>query len=124
MLFFKVFMYFEIQHKNANYGYYRCSTPLSLLNVTLSFILYRTSDGLVQINNPHFPYGSINFNQVSPILTSITSDERVTFWLKRVQSLPCVYVALFVHEFLVYHYAIVHTYNAANTHTSGSDRVC
>ena len=49
----------------------------------------------------------------------IAFDERVTFWLQRVRSLPCVcvYVALCVRRFAYNHYAIAHAYNAANAHT-------
>ena len=53
----------------------------------------------------------------------IAFDERVTFWLQRIQSLPCacVYVALFVRRLAYNHYAIAHAYNAANKHAQGSD---
>ena len=56
----------------------------------------------------------------------IAFDERVTFWLQHVRSLPCAcsYVALFVHRFAYNHYAIAHAYNAANTHAQGSDPAC
>ena len=56
----------------------------------------------------------------------IAFDERVTFWLQRVLSLPCVctYVALFARRLAYNHYAIAHTYNAANAHAQGSDRAC
>ena len=52
----------------------------------------------------------------------IAFDERVTFWLKRVRSLPCAcaYVALLVRRLAYNHYAIAHVYNAANTHAQGS----
>ena len=48
----------------------------------------------------------------------IAFEERVTFWLQRVRSLPCAcaYVALFARRLAYNHYAIAHTYNAANTH--------
>ena len=46
--------------------------------------------------------------------TLIAFDERVTFWLQPVRSLPCACV--------YNHYAIAHAYNAANTHAQGSDR--
>ena len=54
----------------------------------------------------------------------IAFDERVTFWLQRVQSLPCACacVALFACRLAYNHYAIAHAYNAANTHAQGSDR--
>ena len=54
----------------------------------------------------------------------IAFDERVTFWLQRVQSLPCAcaYVALFARRLAYNHYAIAHAYNAANAHAQGSDR--
>ena len=41
----------------------------------------------------------------------IAFDERVTFWLQRVRSLPCAcaYVALFVGMLAYNHYAIAHT---------------
>ena len=55
----------------------------------------------------------------------IAFDEKVTFWLQCVQSLPCVcvYVALFARRLAYNHYAIAHAYNAANTHAQGSDPV-
>ena len=55
----------------------------------------------------------------------IAFDERVTFWLQRVRSLPCAcaYVAVFAHRLAFNHYAIAHAYNAANTHAQGSDPV-
>ena len=55
----------------------------------------------------------------------IAFDKRVTFWLQRVQSLPCAcaYVALFACRFAYNHYVIAHAYNAANTHAQGSDLV-
>ena len=54
----------------------------------------------------------------------IAFDERVTFWLLRVRSLPCscAYVALFMRRLAYNHYAIPHAYNAANAHAQGSDR--
>ena len=54
----------------------------------------------------------------------IAFDERVTFWLQRVPSLPCAcaYYALFARRLAYNHYAIAHAYNAANAHTQGSDR--
>ena len=54
----------------------------------------------------------------------IAFNERVTFWLQRVRSLPCVcaYVALFARRLAYNHYAIAHAYNAANAHAQGSDR--
>ena len=53
----------------------------------------------------------------------IAFDERVTFWLQRVRSLPCVcaYDALFARRLAYNHYAIAYAYNAANTHAQGSD---
>ena len=50
----------------------------------------------------------------------IAFDERVTFWLQRVWSLPfaCAHVAL-----LCNHYAITYAYNGANTHAQGIDWV-
>ena len=58
------------------------------------------------------------------IYSLIVFDERVTFWLQHVQSLPfvCVYVALFARRLAYIHYAIAQAYNAANTHAQGSDR--
>ena len=55
----------------------------------------------------------------------IAFDERVTFWLQRIRSLPCACanVALFARR-LVNHYAIAHAYNAANAHAQGSDWAC
>ena len=52
----------------------------------------------------------------------IAFDERVTFWLQRIWSLPCAcaYVALF--RLAYNHFAIAHAYNAANMHAQGSDR--
>ena len=46
----------------------------------------------------------------------IAFDERVTFWLQRVWSLPCAcaYVALFARRLTYNHYTIAHAYNAAN----------
>ena len=54
----------------------------------------------------------------------IAFDERVTFWLQCVRSLPCacVYVALFSRRLAYNHYAIAHAYNAANAHAQDSDR--
>ena len=54
----------------------------------------------------------------------IAFDERVTFCLQRVRSLPCacVYVAFFARRLAYNHYAIAHAYNAANAHTQDSDR--
>ena len=51
----------------------------------------------------------------------IAFDESVTFWLQRVQSLPCAcaYVALFARRLAYTHYAKGHAYDAANAH--GSD---
>ena len=48
----------------------------------------------------------------------IAFDERVTFWLQRVRSLPYAYpyVALFSRRLAYNHYAIAHAYNA-ETHT-------
>ena len=56
----------------------------------------------------------------------IAFDERVSFWLQRVRSLPCAgaCVALFARRLAYYHYAIAHAYNAANTHAQGSDPAC
>ena len=53
----------------------------------------------------------------------IAFDERVTFWLQCVRSLPCAcaHVALFARRLTYNHYAIAHAYNAPNTHTQGSD---
>ena len=54
----------------------------------------------------------------------VAFDERVTFWLQCVRSLPCAcaYVALFARRLAYNHYAIAHAYNAANAHAQGSDR--
>ena len=51
----------------------------------------------------------------------IAFDERVTFWLQCIRSLPCAcaYVALFACRLAYNHYAIAH--NAANAHAQGSD---
>ena len=64
----------------------------------------------------------------------IAFDERVTFWLQPVRSLPCAcaYVALFARRLAYNHYAIAHAYNAANAHAynaakahaQGSDWAC
>ena len=53
----------------------------------------------------------------------IAFDERVTILLQRIRSLPCAcaYVALFARRLTYNHYAITHTYNAANAHAQGSD---
>ena len=56
----------------------------------------------------------------------IAFDERVTFWLQRVRSMPCAcaFVALFMlfaRRLAYNHYAITHAYNAANTHAQDSD---
>ena len=53
----------------------------------------------------------------------IAFNERVTFWLQHVQSLPwaCAYVALFGRRLTYNHYAIAHAYNTANMHAQGSD---
>ena len=57
------------------------------------------------------------------VYSLIAFDERVTFWLQRVRSLPCAcaYVALFVRRLAYNHYAVAHAYNAANTQAQGSD---
>ena len=57
--------------------------------------------------------------------TLIAFDERVTFWLQLVGSLPCacVFVALFARRLAYNHYIIAHACNAANAHTQGSDQV-
>ena len=54
----------------------------------------------------------------------IAFDERVTFWLQRIRSLPCAcaYIALFACRLAYNHYAIAHAYNAVNAHAQGSDR--
>ena len=54
--------------------------------------------------------------------TFIAFDERVTFWLQLVGSVPCAcaYVALFMRRLAYNHYAITLTCNAANA--QGSDR--
>ena len=48
----------------------------------------------------------------------IAFDERVTFWLQRVRSLPCTcaYVALFARRLAHNHYA-THTHTMQQTHT-------
>ena len=53
----------------------------------------------------------------------IAFDERVTFWLQRIRSLPCAcaYVALFARRLAYNQYAIAHACNAANAHAQGSD---
>ena len=53
----------------------------------------------------------------------IAFDERVTFWLQRVRSLPCAcaYVSLFARRLVYNRYAIAHAYNAASMHAQGSD---
>ena len=58
------------------------------------------------------------------IYTLIAFNERVTFWLQLVGSLPCAcaYVALFARRLTYNHYAIAHTCNAANAHAQGTDR--
>ena len=58
------------------------------------------------------------------VYSLIAFDERVTFWLQRVWSVPCAcaYVALFARRLRYNHYAIAHAYNAANAHTQGTDR--
>ena len=62
-------------------------------------------------------------NGVTTNYSLIAFDERVTFWLQRVRSLPCAcaYVALFARRLAYNHYAIAQAYNAANTHAQGSD---
>ena len=57
------------------------------------------------------------------IYSLIAFDERVTFWLQRLKSLPCAcaYVALFERKLVYNHYAITHACNAANAHAQGSD---
>ena len=52
------------------------------------------------------------------VYSLIAFDERITFWLQRVRSLPCAcaYVALFACRLAYNHYAIAHAFNAANTH--------
>ena len=56
--------------------------------------------------------------------TLIAFDTRVTFLLQGVHSLPCgcAYLASFAHMLAYNHYAIAHTYNAANVHAHGSDQ--
>ena len=55
----------------------------------------------------------------------IAFDERVTFWLQHVRSLPCAwaYAASFMRRLAYNLYPIAHTYNAANAHTQGSEQV-
>ena len=55
----------------------------------------------------------------------LPSTREYNFWLRRVRSLPCVcaYVALFACRLAYNHYAIAHTYDAANAHAHGSDRM-
>ena len=57
------------------------------------------------------------------IYSLIAFDERVTFWLQHVRSMPCAcaYVAFFARRLAYNHYAIAHAYNAANTHAQDSD---
>ena len=57
------------------------------------------------------------------IYSLIAFDERVTFWLQLVGSLPCTcaYVALFARRLAYNHYAIAHACNAANAHAQVSD---
>ena len=52
----------------------------------------------------------------------IAFDERVTFWLQRVRSLPCAcaYVALFARRLAYNYYA--HTHTMQQQHAQGSDR--
>ena len=63
-------------------------------------------------------------SKISRNYTLIAFDERVTFWLQLVGSLPCgcAYVALFARRVVYNHYAIAHSCNAANAHAQGSDR--
>ena len=58
-----------------------------------------------------------------PTYALIAFDERVTFLLQLVGSLPCAcaYVALFALRFAYNHYAIAYACNAANAHAQGSD---
>ena len=53
----------------------------------------------------------------------IAFDEKVTFWLQHLRSLPCAcaYVALFARSLAYNHYTIAHAYSAANTQAQGSD---
>ena len=57
------------------------------------------------------------------IYSLIAFDERATFCLQQVRSLPCAcaYVALFARRLVYNHYVIAHAYDAANTHVQGSD---
>ena len=67
----------------------------------------------------------LRFSEVKyPNYSLIAFDERVTFWLQRVRSLPCAcaYVALFALRLAYNYYAIAHAYNAANAHSQDSDR--
>ena len=50
-------------------------------------------------------------------------NERVSFWLQRVRSLPyaCAYFTLFAHRLAYNHYTIAHACSATNAHAQGSD---
>ena len=66
--------------------------------------------------------------RIQGILYSIACNERVSFWLQRIQSLPCevvsvrVDVALFVRRLMYNHYAIAHAKNTASAHMQDIDQ--
>ena len=72
---------------------------------------------MVQIESKF--YGKLKMFLVQNLYSLIAVDERVTFGLQRVWSLPCAcaYVALFARRLAYNHYAIAHAYDAANAHT-------
>ena len=53
----------------------------------------------------------------------LSSTSEYLFWHQRVQSQSCMcaYIAFFVRRLAYNHYPITPTYNAANTHTQGSE---
>ena len=63
-------------------------------------------------------------NSVRWCYTLIAFDDRITFWLQLVGSLPCAcaHVALFARRLEYNHYALAHACIAANAHAQGSDR--
>ena len=85
----------------------------------LHLVYTGTQDGTIQL----WIFCLIKRQNLGIIYSLIAFDERVTFWLQRVWSLPCAcaYVALFARRLAYNHYAITHAYNAANTHAQGSD---
>ena len=68
----------------------------------------------------------VSLRLINLLYRVIAFDERGTFWLQRVLSLPCacVYVILFVRRLVYNDYTIAHAYNAAKAqHKAVTGRV-